>query len=512
MYSFNLTFIKNTMLSVLLLLGLVSCDAVSSPVTMTPTSTPVPVYIPMSTTTPTPKPTLIVTPTDTGYYIEDVQPPCGDYYTFARICMRWFVGLGTGTEPEQLKIEQALVDHFNESQHKILLELEVVPYASAADTILVEIASGNGPDIIGPITWRQSGAVLHGQLKDLGTQLANSSEIKLAFDPALLNGYKTPEGQIALPLSVYPSAIFYNAALFDRAGLAYPPSSYSTDLGPAIYQLDGRDVEWNWDTIREVSRRLTIDSSGRNATQAGFDKGNILQYGFSWVFENHPSYMGTFWGNGTYSPDGNTAQLPAVWKESWAWTYDGIWGDQPFIPNAETTARFDGENPFNGSKVAMTDAPLWFTCCIDKVKGWDMGVLPAYKGKVAGRLDSYFFVMWKSTRHPDEAFQVLTYLATADDIQKLFPTSYSMPARKADQAAWLDARKAQFPWVKHWDVMLTNLSFIDSPNAEAYMPNYTKAWDRGQQFYDLLTSTSGLDLKQEEHRFLLDLQALFDEK
>jgi molecular chaperone HtpG len=53
--------------------------------------------------------------------------------------------------------------------------------------------------------------------------------------------------------------------LFDAAGVEYPPASL--------------DKAWTWDEFIEVAKRLTIDSNGRNATQAGFDKNNVEQYG-----------------------------------------------------------------------------------------------------------------------------------------------------------------------------------------------------------------------------------------
>ena len=497
----NSSNIKKIVLIALLLIALVACGFASTPVA----SPVVPTAIPTNTAT--------AIPTSTSIFVTDVPTivptwtviPEGFCWSYSdKVCLRWFVGLSTGTDPKQVEIEQALANHFPAIQDKIVLDLEIVPYSAARDALLTEFAADNGPDIIGPVSWHGINA-FQSQWMDL---------------KPLLDSYKTSEGQVSLSFAVYPSAIFYNPALFDKVGLAYPPDSYGPNLSPASYRLDGREVEWNWETVREVARRLTLDASGKNVTQPGFDKSKIVQYGFTWNYENQPSYLGTFWGNGAYTAtDGKTAQFPAAWKDAWAWTYTGIWGDQPFIPNGQTSASadFDKGNPFNSGKVAMTDQPSWYLCCMANLK-WEIGALPAYKGKVAGRVDADFFGIWKGTRNPDEAFQALTYLTTTG-VDKLIvgsadtPPAYNaMPSRIPDQGRWLDARKAQFPWVKHWDLLVTNLSFPDSPSAEAYMPNYDKAWARGQRFYDLLVNTSGLDLDQEEAVFLADLQTIFDEK
>lgn len=434
--------------------------------------------------------------------------------------IRWFIGLGTGTDPAQLTAEQSVVDDFNadpaRATDKIFLQMEVVPYASAKDTILTEIAAGNGPDVIGPVGWNGSMA-LHGQFADLTKQIAAIPDVTKDFDPALLKAFISDQGQEGLPFAVYPSAIFYNAALFDQAGLEVPPSAYGQK-----YKLDGKDVDWSWDTLTTVAQRLTVDANGKNATEDGFDKTKIVQYGFSWNFETQPSYLGAFQckGDAYVGADGK-AQLPDCWKKAWEWTYTGMWGDKPFIPNGQVSgsADFGNGNPFNSGKVAMIDQPVWYTCCMGDVKTWDAAAMPSNsKGEVAGRTDADTFRIWKGTKNLDKAFIVMTYLVTTG-VQKLIigsadmPAAYgALPARAKDQAPWLAAKKVAFPWVKNWDVITAGLAYPDAPNAEAFMPNYNEAWARGGTFYSLLANTGGLDMAKEEATFLTDLQAIFDKK
>src|SRR5690349_9036821 len=56
-----------------------------------------------------------------------------------KICIRWFVGLGTGTELSQVQAEEAALKDFNASQDKIQLILEVYPYNYSHDALSTEI-------------------------------------------------------------------------------------------------------------------------------------------------------------------------------------------------------------------------------------------------------------------------------------------------------------------------------------------------------------------------------------
>ena len=70
---------------------------------------------------------------------------------------------------------------------------------------------------------------------------------------------------VGLSGDVQTIAIFYHRALFDRAGLSYPPSR--------------NEDAWTWDEFIEVAKALTIDENGNTASHRNFDPQNIVQYG-----------------------------------------------------------------------------------------------------------------------------------------------------------------------------------------------------------------------------------------
>ena len=490
---------------------LAGCGAPAATQAPAPTQAPAATEAPAATSAPaaTEAPTLVPpTPTLTPYPVAE----CAG----GKTCIYWFIGLGTGTDAPQIPVEQSVVDDFNASHDKIQLIMLVVPYASGRDTLSTMIASGNAPDVVGPVGWSGSNSY-YGQWLDLAPYIKSSGFDTSVFNPALVNMYETSEGTVGLPFAVFPSAMLYNTKLFDEAGLNYPPTNY----GEKYKMPDGTEVDWNWDTVAQVGKLLTVDANGKNATEDGFDKTKIVQYGFTWNYEKHANYVGSFMSNGgsMVAADGKTAQAPENWVKAWKWFYDGIWGAQPFIANQQVEASpdFGNGSAFNSDKVAMVDAPAWFTCCMGNVSTWDAGAMPVgLDGKVAGRIDADTFRIFKSTKNPEAAFEVVSYLVT-DGVQKLIigsadmPSAYgAVPARTADGPTWLEAKKAQFPWVKNWQTILDGLGYPDVPSSEAYMPNFNEAWQRGLTFYSLMQSTGGLDIQKEIDTYVSDMQAIFN--
>ena len=81
---------------------------------------------------------------------------------------------------------------------------------------------------------------------------------------------------------------------------------------------DGTAVEWNYATVRQVAKILTVDKNGKDATQAGFDPKSIVQWGFEPQRDDLRG-MGAYFGAGTLAggADGKTAQIPEPWKAAW---------------------------------------------------------------------------------------------------------------------------------------------------------------------------------------------------
>ena len=433
-----------------------------------------------------------------------------------KIQIRWFVGLGGGVSDYQISVQEEVVADFNASQDNIELVLEVVPNFNDQSTsaFSAEIASGNGPDIIGPVGLDNSNA-FYGQWLDLAPYISETS-FSLVSDPALRTFFQTELGELGLPVGVYPSAVYYVPSLFDQAGLNYPPNKY----GDKYVMPDGTVVDWDWDTLTQIARLLTIDANGRNASDTGFDRNQIVQVGFDFQWLSHFKYVASYRAGAATIIQNNLSTIPASWKEAMQWYYDGMWGDQPFIANGALASSpdFGSGNPFNSGKVAMAITPLWYACCPDEFLlsngvQFQFAALPVGDdGKVHGRVDVDTFRIWKGTKHPKEAFEVLSYLLITG-AEKLLPVYGAIPALPAQRDAFFAKKYADYPFVtqESWDVFLQGLAYPDMPSADQYQPNWKEAHQRGQQFFVLLQSTppSDLDFDTEWQKMIDDLNVIY---
>ncbi len=430
---------------------------------------------------------------------------------FAQVEIRWFVGLGAGKQEAQVIAQRAIVDEFNASQDKIKLSLEVVD-ETAYEVLATQIAGGNSPDVVGPMGIRGR-ASFPGVWLDL-TDLLESNNYDLSdFDPALVDFYRLPgEGQLGLPFAVYPSYITYNKDLFDEAGLAYPPSEF----GAPYIDADGNEREWNIDTLRELAMILTVDANGNDATMDAFDPESIVQWGFDVPVNDDLRGRATLFGPGNFVDTNGNAIMPDNWVSALKWHYDAMWTDHfyPTAPYKNSPLLLEG-NSFDSGNVAIADNHLWYqACCMTTLAAnWDFAPKPSYNGIVTAKLHADTLSIMKGTDHPQEAFEVLSYLM-GPAAERLVTVYGGMPARKSLQGTYLDTfAETNFPNATdvHWEIVTQSLSYPDIPNHEEGLPNYNVARARYNEFNEYINNTPGLDLEAELEALRAEFQRIYDQ-
>ena len=107
---------------------------------------------------------------------------------------------------------------------------------------------------------------------------------------ALHQGFE-PGKTFGVPNDFTPMVIYYNPESFARAGVPIPT-----------------EANLSFEAFLDLSQRLTIDTSGRNALDPAFDRDDVEQYGYR-VRRFPLDWMHWLWANGgaPISPDGTTA-------------------------------------------------------------------------------------------------------------------------------------------------------------------------------------------------------------
>jgi multiple sugar transport system substrate-binding protein len=85
-----------------------------------------------------------------------------------------------------------------------------------------------------------------------------------------------------------------------------------------------------------------------------------------------------------------------------------------------------------------------------------------------------------------------------------------MPARlsvRSDwEATWLNA----FPQL-NLDVVYGAVEYLDAPNHEGFMPNYARAWDALEVYWNALRADPEMDAVAELENLNVEVQGIFDE-
>jgi multiple sugar transport system substrate-binding protein len=505
---------KKMMFSVALLvlaLVLVACGASATPTTApapqptavaaAPTTAPAP-----STATTAPAPTATKPPAQpTPVPTPTIPPPVsttGEGCAAGSTKITWFVGLGAGTQPDDVTKEKAWVDKFNKSQTEACVLMNVVYNTgqNSYDALRAMIAAGNAPDIVG-VVGKAGRASFQGAWADIAP-LAKDAGFDLSkYDPALLDFTKDEGVQVGIPFAIFPSFIYYNKKLFDEAKLPYPPHKVGE-------KYNGKD--WDLNTFTELAQKLTVDSKGNDATNKGFDPKNVKQFGFYAQWTDARGLGAFFNGGLPYDPkDPKTAVLPDAWKQAWKWYYDGVWKNN-FMPNSDyaNSDLLNKGNTFGSGNVGMVWSHTWYTCCfpMDKMS-WDIAVVPTINGKTTAKLHGDTFAIMKASKNQKVAFNVLSKMVVDKDLYQIYG---GMPAKLEDRAeffAGFDKRAA--PNKVDWSVAQDMVKYPDLPNHESWLPNIAKANDLFDKFRTLMDQTPNLNMDDQIKKLQSDLDAVF---
>jgi multiple sugar transport system substrate-binding protein len=303
-----------------------------------------------------------------------------------------WVGWSAGTH--ELKVFKSLVDEYNASQKAI--HVNVV--GDIVDTkIVAAIRSGTAPDIVSSFNSYNVGNYCGtGGWIDLAPYLKKDKISPSTFPPA--TRYYTQYGgtQCALPLLADDYGLYYNTAMFKKAGITHPPKTISE--------------------LTADAKKLTVRNADGSIKVAGIDP-------FIGFYENVPERWGQSYGVQWLDKTGHSIlSKDPSWAKMLKWQKSLIdwYGYKNLVKfQAGLGDEFSASNAFEVGKVAMNMDGEWRVAFIADEKpslGYGTAPMPVDDAKPSlygsGYINGTIIGIPKGGKHQDQAWQVVKYLTT----------------------------------------------------------------------------------------------------
>ncbi len=323
--------------------------------------------------------------------------------------------------PDEKKIYDAAAKKYADSTNgRVTIDSQCIP--SDYDTKLTAmIAGNNAPDV----AMMESATItfpLAEQGKLMNLKQFTDKDSSVNFDTLVPNitYWSDKDNLIGIAPGPEMFLLYYNKDMFQAAGVEPPPSKYSD--------------AWTWDEFVEIAKKLTIDQSGKNATQEGFDPKKIKQYGVN----GFTGWWGA-WGNFIYGNGGDFV------------TKDGKFGlSQPEATEAlqkiadlvnvhhvhpgpvQLKSMPGSDQALLTKKVAMVLDGQWSNLSIAMAKvNYGVGVLPKLKENTTTMVVCGMFSIFKSTKYADESWALIKALIDPESTMELNKGGAWMPSLKS---------------------------------------------------------------------------------
>ncbi|MBV9672252.1 MAG: extracellular solute-binding protein, partial [Verrucomicrobia bacterium] len=232
--------------------------------------------------------------------------------------------------------------------------------------------------------------------------------------------------------------LYFNKDIFDKAGIPYPPAA--------------ADQAWTWDKFVEVSKKLTRDRSGNNATSPKFEPTKIDTYALAFP-QSWWGYMALIYSNEgkIASDDGTTLLLNQAPDVQVLQALQNYIVTDHLSPKPTQNQNLPASDILmETGKVAMGIDGMWKVLDYSKLKlHWGVAALPYFKKPITILLSAPK-VIFAATKHPNEAFEFYQYISDPQQVD-LFKDGLWAPLQKryfTDPkllASWLDAKPGVYP-------------------------------------------------------------------
>lgn len=290
---------------------------------------------------------------------------------------------------------EEITNRFSAQNPDIKVSIEVVPRADYVSKLETSIVGKNAPDVFwNALPDRFIDLSRNGLIENLSERIKADPIDLSPIAPALLSAFTYDGSLYAIPKDFDTVGLWYNKALFDAAGVAYP------------------DDTWTWATLRDAAIKLTDAEKGVHgfvvnpSTRAGY---------YNFIAQNGGEVLTDDLKSGFDKPETIAAlQFMA----------DLILVDK-VSPTVQQQEEVNAQTRFKTGKAAMILDGSWrareFADDPYTLENADAAVLPqgVTRASSSGTLG---YSIYSGSAHKDEAWKLLKFLASpeAADVQASF--------------------------------------------------------------------------------------------
>lgn len=353
----------------------------------------------------------------------------------------------TGTPEEQAAYE-TLIAGFKSTISNVDVVLNNVPDDEFERKLATMFSASAPPDIF-LMNFRNIGVYAsEGALYPLDSLIASSQQMKTEdFYPAALKAFTYNGGLQCLPQNLSSPVIYYNKALFDAAGVAYPQAG------------------WTWDDFVTTARALTKDTDGDGTTdQFGFGTSVQAMRLAPFVWQNGGDFLDDY-----ANPSKLTLDTPEA-REAITW-FANLQLVEHVMPDAVAEEATSSSNRFVAGTLGMFMNSRVSVPTLRSIEGfeWDAAPLPTGKQQASVLHSDGFCVPTESAKDPNHLkaiWSFIEYAFSATGQSVLAETGRTVPSRTAvaesdafmgsvppaNNQAWLDAADYMraFPVLPQW--------------------------------------------------------------
>lgn len=313
--------------------------------------------------------------------------------------------LFTFTPADEEAVNLELIKQFEQAHPNIRVELQNAPGGSQqAMTKLQTMISGQaGPDVMAIHGAFFIPLASKGALLDISQQAAADVP---DFSNSILEICRWEGKLYSLPRYTSVYSLFYNKTLFDEANVPYP----------------GSGASWTWDDYLKAAQALTKDTSGDGKPDQW---GCIIDFWgarmYPWLWQNGGSLM---------NPDRSQCVLDSPEDIAAVQFLHDLRYKHKVAAASDSAEQNAALNAFTQGRVAMYMTGPWDIQLLRRTKGlqWDVAPLPQKKQQ-ATLLGTENYAIWSGTKHPQEAWQLFSFLLSPDAQTLMAERLEKMPSR-----------------------------------------------------------------------------------